>query len=256
MISSLRRNFLAAAMALTCAAAPSAEAARMLVPMYDYPTAGSALWNGVRDAAGTVEITAIINPSNGPGTSADTNYQKRIAELEARGVALAGYVYTGYGERPLEDVIADIDTFRILYPQVTMLFVDEQSADPATLDYYEAIHSHAAAAGYTRVFGNPGTASPEELTRSASLPLTTVIYESGYAGWPAYAADPYVASRSAEDFAMMVTNVGTPARMRACVDLAKSRNIGYIFVTHDKGGNPYDALPSYWAEETARVATP
>lgn len=258
MFRFLRHSAPCAALALACliTPAPEADAARMLIPMYAYPTAGSALWNGVRDASATVDITAIINPANGPGTSVDANYQRRIAELDARGVKLAGYVYTGYGTRPLADVLADMDTFRALYPQVTLLFVDEQSNDAATLEYYAAIHAHAAAAGYARVFGNPGTNTPEAFTTSASIPVTTVIYESPYSGWPAYAADSYVGARPAGDFAMMVTNVGTAARMRECVDLAKARNVDYIYVTHDKGANPYDALPSYWSEETARIAAP
>ncbi len=228
----------------------------MLVPMYAYPSANSALWNGVRDASSSVSITAIINPANGPGARVDSNYQKRIDELDARGVQLAGYVHTGYGTRPLEAVIADMDAFRTLYPKVTMIFVDEQSSDIANLDYYRAIHAHAATSGYTRVFGNPGSKTPEAFTTSPHIPVTTVIYESPYTGWTTYSPDAYVGMRAASDFAMIATNVGSVERMRQCVTLARQRNIEYIYVTHDKGANPYDALPTYWAEETAAVATP
>lgn len=232
------------------------DASQLLVPMYAYPTAGSALWNGVRDAAASVPITAIINPANGPGATVDANYTARINELKQRGVSLAGYVYTTYGTRPIAEVLADIDAYLTLYPQVTMIFVDEQSTDPAYLAYYQALYDHAASRGYTRVFTNPGTQTPESFTVSPVIPVTTVMYESGLTGWLSYVTPAYVAGRPASDFGAMVIGVGTTAKMRQCLDLAKSRNIDYVYVTPDKGGNPYDTLPAYWSDEVTAAATP
>lgn len=234
----------------------AADPAQLLVPMYDYPTPGSALWNGVRDAALSVPITAIVNPANGPGTSVDANYTTRINELQQRGVTLAGYVHTSYGTRALTVVMADIDAYRTLYPQVTTIFVDEQSADPAYLNYYQSLYDYVALRGFTRVFTNPGTQTPESFTLSSSVPVTTVLYESTLTGWINYATPAYVASRPATDFAAMVIGVGTATKMRQCLDLAKARNIGCVYVTPDKGGNPYDTLPSYWTEEVVAATAP
>lgn len=253
---SLNRFARAAFAALLLTLPAAAPAAQLLVPMYAYPLPGSALWNGVRDASASVRITAIVNPSNGPGRVADPYYVTRINELHDRGVTLAGYVYTGYGARALDLVYADIDTYFLLYPQVTCIFVDEQSVDPAYVGYYQAIYDHVASRGCSRVFTNPGTQSPEAFTTSPAIPVTTVLYESGLTGWTTYATPAYVASRPASDSAMMVIGVGTAAKMNQCLVLAKSRNVDYVYVTHDKGGNPYDALPTYWSDEVSAAAAP
>lgn len=232
---------------------PCAEAAELIVPLYAYPTTNNPLWTGTRTAAATNPVTAIVNVNDGPDVSLDTNYATNVHNLHTAGVTLAGYVYTLYGLRPIADVKADIDGWGVLYPEVTQIFVDEQSDDIATLAYYQEIFSYAATKGYTRVFTNPGTDVDAAFTTSPDIPVTSMIYESKYNLWAGYNTPSYVAGRPAVDFAAIVYNCPAQANMATAVALAKTRNFGYIYVTDDKGANPYDKIPTYWNAEKAAV---
>ena len=68
-----------------------------------------------------------------------------------------------------------------------------------------------------------------------------------------YTAPAYVAARPAFDFATIVYNCPSTSAMSMAVALAKTRNFGYIYVTDDKGVNPYDRIPTYWTEEKSAV---
>lgn len=240
-------------LASVIALAPLAHAAQLLVPLYSYPTPANAMWNAVQATPATTPVTAIVNPANGPGASVDSNYQSRIGLLAANGVTLAGYVHTSYTLRAIADVKADIDAWRALYPAVTQLFIDEQSDDIVTVPYYAELYSYAASRGFTRVFTNPGTTVDESFTISPDIAVTSVLFETKNAAWAAAHTPAYVASRPAEDFATIVINCPSEAAMSAAVALAKSRNYGYIYVTDDKGANPYDKIPTYWTSEKAAV---
>jgi hypothetical protein len=43
--------------------------------------------------------------------------------------------------------------------------------------------------------------------------------------------------------------VDSEAQMRRSVQAAARMRIGYVFITDDRGPNPYDRLPSYWEAE-------
>ena len=62
-------------------------------------------------AADEVDITAIMNPCNGPGNSLDANYVAAVNAFRAAGGRVIGYVYSSYGSRPLAQVTADIDKY-------------------------------------------------------------------------------------------------------------------------------------------------
>lgn len=80
----------------------------VLVPAYFYPVAGSP-WDDLVDAAGTIPVTAILNPASGPGGAQDSNYVAVVDALRAAGGAVVGYVHSSWGSRPL--AFDDIDPF-------------------------------------------------------------------------------------------------------------------------------------------------
>ena len=41
--------------------------------------------------------------------------------------------------------------------------------------------------------------------------------------------------------------------MQAALRDAKSKRIGYIYLTDREGGNPWDGLPKYWDSEVREV---
>jgi hypothetical protein len=51
------------------------------------------------------------------------------------------------------------------------------------------------------------------------------------------------------------TVYATPgADVSQAVQLSRSRNAGFLYLTDNVGSNPYAALPSYWGQEQSDVA--
>jgi hypothetical protein len=44
-------------------------------------------------------------------------------------ITLVGYVYTSYGQRPLQQVKSEIDRWIDFYPGLQGIFLDEQASD-------------------------------------------------------------------------------------------------------------------------------
>jgi hypothetical protein len=71
---------------------------RALVPAYFDPGGnGLQYWDGLLAAAGSVPVTVVVNPKDGPGDAPDPNYTGVIARAGAAGVQVVGYVATDYG---------------------------------------------------------------------------------------------------------------------------------------------------------------
>lgn len=228
----------------------SAAPLGIMVPAYFYP---GPLWTSLNGAAARVPLTAIMNANNGPGAAQDANYVAAVDSLRAAGGKVAGYVYTSYGARPLVQVEADIDRYLTWY-SVDGFFVDEMTNDNDTshLDYYAALEQYIKGKGVgLTVTGNPGTNTAEDyLTRPAAD--TLVLFESG-SGYPAFAPSGWVPNHLARQFVHLVYDISSATTMTSDIDLAVSRNAGWVYVTNDKGANPWDTLPSYWENEVSYV---
>ena len=99
--------------------------------------------------------------------------------------------------------------------------------------------------------GNPGiNTSANYLLRPAADALVTFESSTGYAQ---YMPDPWTQTRPAISFSHLCYAVAGVATMTNYVQLAVTRNAGYIYVTDDSGSNPWDSLPSYWEMEVAFV---
>jgi hypothetical protein len=82
---------------------------------------------------------------------------------------------------------------------------------------------------------------------------------SGYSTYPFsqtwYESDP--SDRFWNTIYDVAANSGDPtqsAAMLAILNTAVSLDAGSIYITNLTGGNPYDALPSYWNQEVAAVS--
>src|SRR6516162_2953037 len=104
---------------LTCAAllvlpAPClADTVGTIIPAYFYPGSGGTDgftdgWAEMAAAASKIHLTAVANPSSGPGPSADPNYKTAMANLEAAGGHVVGYIFTDFGARSLASVESDV----------------------------------------------------------------------------------------------------------------------------------------------------
>lgn len=235
-------------------AVPGVVALGILVPAYFYPTSGG-YWSALNQAADRVPLVAIMNPNNGPSTSVNSDYTGAVNALRNAGGRVIGYVYSSYTVRPLADVKADIDRYHAFYT-IDGFFIDEMTndADAGHLAYYEDLYQHIRAkrSSYL-VVGNPGiNTSASYLLRPTVDALVTFESNTGY---PAYAPDPWTQTGPATAFAHLCYEVATADTMTNYVQLAVARNAGYIYVTDDRGSNPWDTLPSYWLAEVGLVET-
>lgn len=247
------RNLLAAAGVAAGVFAAPAHALNMLVPSYFDPSWTTNHWNTLDAAAGSVNLWAILNPESGPGGAVDPGYAAAATSFRSAGGSLLGYVATNYGNRPIAEVKQDVDRYISFYGAGTLngIIVDQMATSTDQLAYYQQLNSyiHSQNAGY-KVFGIPGTHTAEAYLSAADV-LVTYEHDSGYAD---YVPDAWTASYSADRFAHLMINVPDATTMRSYVDLAVSRNVGYVFVTSDVENNPWDTLPGYWDAQVAYVA--
>jgi hypothetical protein len=229
-----------------------AGALGILVPAYFYPTAGGS-WDALNRAADRVPLVAILNPNNGPSDSTNSDYAKAVNALRNAGGRVIGYVYSSYAARPLADVEQDIDRYHAFYA-IDGFFIDEMSNDstPAHLAYYQALYQYIKTKRSSYfVVGNPGINTPASyLSRPTVDGLVTFENDTGYAE---YAPDPWTKTQPVVAFSHLCYDVPTADTMTNFVRLAVARNAGSVYVTDDRGNNPWDTLPSYWWSEVALV---
>ncbi|MCA9235082.1 MAG: hypothetical protein KDA44_06410 [Planctomycetales bacterium] len=241
-----------ACVAAVASAAGPAAALEIVVPAYFYP---GPLWSQMNTAAGQVPLTAIMNPFNGPGNAPDNNYTNAVDGLRSAGGRVIGYVYSGYGSRPLAEVTADIDRYASWYG-IDGIFVDEMAnTGPAErLNYYKAIYDHVKSIDpQWEVMGNPGTTTIEQyLTWPTADRL--MVFENVGAAYPGSSPSAWTAGHDNEHFVNLVHTESSTTNMLAALDQAVAQNVGAIYVTHDALPNPWDTLPTYWTSEVARVA--
>lgn len=248
----------------------------LLVPAYGNPgnPDGAAMWNALETTAATIQsdLVVILNPFDGPGSSPiDPNYvngsgEGPVVDVRAVGGRIIGYVKTEYTSTDINTVKGDID--RYYDPtywsgadvQVDGIFIDEMSDDLADVPYYEDLRDYVKAYDADAfVVGNPGTsfvdtANPggntiDDYAQSVDMLVT---FESSSAAYrttyePPIWLDDYPADR----FAHIVHTEPSSSGMVTDLSLAIDRKAGFAYATDDDLSemNPYDEIPSYWAEE-------
>jgi hypothetical protein len=233
--------------------AVAAEPLEMLVPAYFYPQPGG-LWEKLNAAAAQVPLTAIMNVYNGPGKMPDREYTNVVSRLRAAGGKVIGYVYSSYAKRPLQDVKADIDRYARFYV-IDGIFVDEMTSDnqPGHLQYFKELYQHIKTLRPNwRVIGNPGTTASEEyLTQKTVDGL--IVFENYAKIYPAEKPAAWNNPAHRRNVAHLIHTAPGATAMKAHLQLAVSRNAGMIFITDAKMPNPWDRLPTYWAEEIQAI---
>ena len=201
----------------------------------------------------------IINPSSGPGSSTDENYTHAIDHLHDADALVIGYLLSGFGNRAIADVKADIDAYRLLYPRLDGIFVDEftNANDDAYLEFYKEIRRYAHKRGLSLVVGNPGTATHRRYWEEDAADIL-VIYESGTAPSADDLRGPEwldSSMRYVERYRKAALVYGQATFDPALVDLL-AEYVHWSFVTDDDGSNPWDTIPSYVTETLERLEAP
>lgn len=260
-----RLKTLVATLALATAA-PFAAAVEIIVPAYFYPSWMPELneWHQLTWAAQQgAQVTAIMNPSNGPGLSSSSDYVASINEFRAAGGKVIGYVYTCYGvnrctpevppTRSTTEVLADAQKYASWYG-VDGVFLDEMATQPGALPFYETVSAGLKSAhpGW-EIVGNPGVTPTAGYSGLAN---TLMSFEGAYSD---FVGGSFLSGlTNAAATGAIVHSVATVAQMQEVMGLAKQYGLGAIYITDGTmaSGNPYLHLPSYWQAEVLAAAVP
>ena len=229
-------------------APPKPGTVRMAVPAYFSPP--SAEWQ--RLIAGAPEVGMIVfNPNSGPGTGADQAYTQVIAQAQAAGIIMLGYVATSYGARPEADVIADINRYYDFYALSGIYFAEgPMDADCTTME-----------AMYHRLSDVVRARDPSAYLAVGTRFCPTYIFFFDLMvqfarNWPEYQTDyappDWMPANSADRFCHFVHSV-PPTDVARALSLTITNGAGYVFTTDRTEPNPWGALPSYFDEELATL---
>ena len=161
----------------SCVTPPSELATRgpgMIIPLYIYPADHRGLLPEAFRAVATLaeenpelQILVVVNPANGPGETVDPNYRRAVRRLSRSGAGVLGYVASGFGERPVELMEADVARWDRLYPGVSGIFLDEllwtwerPEYEGRVATVARSLRAAAADVGLGAIVVNPGTPVP------------------------------------------------------------------------------------------------
>lgn len=239
---------------------PTAEQPQMIVPSYSYPSKHSTYWPKLQEKADTVAYT-ILNQNNGDFTEKDSNYERLFKENTQKGLKNIAYVHLSYGERSIDDIEANIDTYLDLYGKENIkgFFLDE--TDTLTEEGREQLRDLKA---YIKsidqdlvVVANRGTSVTDEAYDDADIFCTyegsakkyLSKYRKNISSWE---SDPERAKK-----AMHIVYQAKPSDYTAILQKAKERHVPYVFITSDgslkyhKTRNFFDELPTQFDNLTS-----
>ena len=227
----------------------------ILLPAYLYPenmddpeSDFNKLINWVKEYK-KIPFYIILNPEDGPGTEVIEDYTLAVRRLRAAGAQVLGYVYTLYGERPLQDVFSDIDKWIQFYPETNGIFLDETPDTFDWIPHYKQIADYIYnVKGLEYIVLNPGTYVEKEWLESGCGDYY-VVYESD--GYPALT---YLRGDLEEDDGFMETLYKKRAIL--CYETSYSSSdivnlqkySGLLYVTDDVLDNPWDTICSYFED--------
>jgi hypothetical protein len=243
-------------------AAPAIDAGvrmRVAIPLYIYP-GGDNEWAVVAKAGTAVSyIIANAGDPGGPGQSADQAYATAVANAHTAGQLVLGYVDTNFAARALADAQAEVNRWYAFYPQIDGIFVD-QTPDGADriASYYKPLSDQIRGKpGAHVVIINPG--QPDFAEGYMALSDVAMSYENPYGstsdgyGPGQYSAPAWMGKYPADRFWHVILEVADAAAMRSVLDLARTRNVGHVYVTNYADPPAYARLPSFFADEIAAV---
>ena len=225
--------------------ASASSCIRMSIPSYFYP---GPLWQQATAGSPTVAVM-IVNPNSGPGATQDQNYVSTVADAKKAGIRVLGYVPTSYASRSTATVKTEIDDYKAWYG-VTNIFLDEASSQSKDYAYYQDLADYIHQAQGAIVELNPGVYPAEGYMNIADI---VNVYENPYTNYASAQIPSWAYNYPASKFAHLVYATPDSASMQSVVALAQQRNVGYLYVTNDDLPNPWDTLPSYWANEVSQL---
>ncbi|MDE1829117.1 MAG: spherulation-specific family 4 protein [Thaumarchaeota archaeon] len=209
----------------------------LMVPLYVHP---GSKWDDlieVKHHHPTIPFVAIINPSNGPGSTLDSNYTDGIEILESSGIVVLGYVDTNYGVRNSTTLESEIDSYKNWYG-VNGIFFDQMANVPGKESYYANLTKYVKTHGMIMSVGNPGVDTMQSYVGTVD---NLVLYDNANLP-PLSLFNGWHENFNKRNFSFLSYGVGSLDD-----DYIKSlkKHVGYLYVTDQNGGNPWNALPPY-----------
>lgn len=225
------------------------------LPLYEYPTVGT-LWPDVQTAGGSQVPFAIVNPASGPGVSVNSDYTTAIGNNTTAGIRSIGYVDTNYQSRSYTDVIADVDTWYTLYPDVTGIFLDRVSAVGATeLCYSSYIYNYIKTRHPTALVSqNFGTYTSPSYEPYGDIFVNAEMDHALYQTW-ILPTDGFQDNAANSNRFWHLIHTTNGADLSSTLTQTRNNNAGWVYITDDILPNPYDATPSYWSSLLTGVGT-
>ncbi len=226
---------------------------RLIVPAYFYPAdVGRESWDRLINAASRVPVVAIVNPASGPGDLIDPAYQEIIRIATAHGVTPIGYVYTNYGNNPINQTQADIKRWVDFYPEIGGFFLDAQASSVEQLPYYSELRDYIKQQRpKALIVSNPGTICDRDYIDQSVADV--IVFFENLDGFEAFDLPEWRRDVPAERFAVLPYNTPTVESMKRRLGLTVIRNLGYVYITDGTLPDPYGTLPSYWDEEVDAI---
>jgi len=162
-------------------------------------------------------------------------------------ITLVGYVYTSYGQRPLQQVKSEIDRWIDFYPGLQGIFLDEQASDREKTGYYRQLYQYVRTTlDLSLVVSNPGTICAEVYFTE---PVADIIclYE-GPKTVDAVSFPIWIDRYPDVEVALLPYEVDTIQSILGWLDLATKKRFTRFYATDDRRNNPWDRLPSYWEQ--------
>lgn len=223
----------------------------LAIPAYFYP---SPLWTAAIASAPHTAIM-VVNPDSGPGTDKDPNYIKTVKAAQLAGIKILGYVHTHdtplapEALRKMDTVKAEIDTYKSRYG-VDGIFLDEASSSAVDIAYYKMVANYVRAKKGGFVMLNPGVIPDQAYIKLAD---TTIVFEETYAVYQDWTPPSWIYDYPAGKFTHLVHTTATDVQMIDAIDLSRSKNAGFLYITDGVMDNPWDSLPTYWQTELSTI---
>ncbi len=216
------------------------------VPAFFY---ASGIWQQAADTKPVPSYMILDISGTGAGTGPVAHFQSIVKQERAAGVTILGYSSTGYGLRPASQVEADVQHYKAWYG-VTDMFLDEVRGIGSQLPYYRKLaHYIYGANPGSSIWINPGT-YPDQGYMSVSN--VVMAFEGPYAAYHNIDVPSWAFEYNPDRFANTVYATAG-SQVTSALNLSRTRNAGYVYVTDGTGGNPYSALPSYWPTEDSAI---
>ncbi|MEO6713454.1 MAG: spherulation-specific family 4 protein [Mycobacteriales bacterium] len=220
---------------------------RLGIPAYFYPWPGDLSWLSLQSVpAGAI---VVIDPANGPGATADPNYQRALVAVRRAGAVIFGYVDSAYGKRSTRSLVAQARNYRSWYG-VDAIFIDQIAGTADDLTYSRRISRAFRAEGFG-IAMNPG--QPVIDASYFDLADHVVVFEGCLADYLVQDFPHWIAQRNSDQVWHLVYAVGTAADYATAARLAARRGAGVFFANDGALPNAWDRLPPYWQTMTTQA---